>query len=448
MTGDLEYQIEKDNSKKSVLITILAFLVFLVILFINQGGIEMIFGRKNISSANWGIDWFIFVGFVILCILSIFYLRFKPWKYPFRSKWDRNGITLGYPNGKVKQFYWKDIAEIKLEGENWVKMLVPYYYGGRFSWNSLLWMVYAGVTKPVWSVNFAFFHFRLKNNKIISVPIQKENLQKALDIIKSSNPVQKEVENFSETKTKWWLIGLLISLPLILGISISFQSIKNQPLNLIGIGIFALIPIIFLIFIIKSFKKRRALLGGMVVEGLPSIMLNLFYLIIDVVLFAFVGFLLSLSAGGIHGSPQYDYSNVTFTNRTIVTNNFTLLPSDFVVLRKDSLNSKNYGNNWCSNPSLNQRDTLEIWIKENPILAPYIKNTYYNVVLNEQSPNSIPGFSLNFQGTSYSNQFMLQEGIQANHANNITLCFYINDTISNIISNQICLTPFEIPAEC
>jgi hypothetical protein len=169
MRGDLEYRIEKDNSKKSIFLTIVLFLVLLVWIFITYG-ISIIRGvNKGAISEEGIIAGSIVWGLIAISIVIILYIRFKKWKYPFQAKWNQKGILVRHPNGKTKEFYWKDVSEIKLEGENWAKMLVPYYYVGRFSWNSLLWMLSAGVTKLVWRINFAFFHFRLKNKKIILI---------------------------------------------------------------------------------------------------------------------------------------------------------------------------------------------------------------------------------------------------------------------------------------
>jgi hypothetical protein len=453
MKGDLEYSLEKDNSKKSIFITVIGLFILLAGFFILHltdipQGLNFLF--KNGISEDNTIGLFT-LGFIIISILIVLYIRFRPWKYPFKTKWNNEGIAIGYPNGETKEFSWKEVSEIKIEGENWAKILVPYYHVGRFSWSSLFWMISAGVTKPAWKIDFAFFHFKLNNNKIILVPISKENLPKALDIIKSSKYVQTEVETFSETKTKWWLIGPIIFLPVILiliTISSSLTRI-NHSFIWIMICLFAVMPITLLIYIIKSLRKKRALVEGMVVEGFPSYIVNFIYLGVVLFLFGILGLFIFLALGGTPSVPQeYNYSNVTFASRTIDLNNLTLLPSDFVVLRVDSFNSKNYGTNWCSDSSLNQKDTLEIWIKENPILASYVKYTYPRIALNEESPDHIYGPSLDSSSTSYSNQFRFQEGIQPNKANKITLCFYINDTILNRVSNQVCLVPLEISAEC
>ena len=221
---DLEYQIKKDCSQKSFLITIISVfgLLILILIIFGPGIISGL--KKNVISSEGIIAGSIVWGLIIISILVILYVRFKRWEYPFRTRWNRNGIIIGYPGGKIKELYWEDVQEIKLEGENWLKMLVPLYYVGRFSWNSTLWLLYAGVTKPIWRINFAFFHFRLKNNKIISVPIRKENLNKAVDILKSIKLENTKVKSFSETKSKRWLIALLISIPFSLAVSTESMS--------------------------------------------------------------------------------------------------------------------------------------------------------------------------------------------------------------------------------
>ncbi len=448
MTDNLEYEIEKDNSKKSVLITIGAFIIFLASLIVIYGP-EIISGLKGGSVSGPGIlGGSIVLGLIIISIGAVFYVRFKNWRNPLEVAWNLSGMVIRYPGGKTKTFYWKDISEIRLEGENWAKTLVPYYYVGRFSWNSMFWLLYIGVTKLAWRIDFAFFHFKTKDNKIIVVPIKKEKINEALSFLKSVRANNTNVKSFSETKTKWWLIGLLISIPfVIMPAFIVFINIKN--LVFVGIGIFAIIPTIFLIYIIKSFRRKRAIIEGLVAEGSASYVINLICLIIDLAFFVLVGFFIFLALGGTSTAPsQYNYANVTFPARMLNPNNLTLLPSDFVVLRTDSFNNKNSGANWCNDPSLNKRDTLEIWIKENPILAPYIKHTYPVVALNDQPLQSIHSPPLDAQGTSYPNEFMLQEGIQTDQQNNITICFQINDTASNILSNQICLNPLRISAEC
>lgn len=98
------------------------------------------------------------------------------------------------------------------------------------------------------------------------------------------------------SRSKWGLI-LTLGLIILLTIMTVLFELKNKLFTFIAIGIFAIIPILFLIFIIKSFRRHKTIFLGLIMEGVPALIVTFVYLIFDIGFFALVVFFILLNLG-------------------------------------------------------------------------------------------------------------------------------------------------------
>ncbi len=276
---ELEYSIDK---KSSLLKTILVTFLILGVIFIIYGiPLIQVFKNKTYTSEgliSGGVTW----GLIFLSCFVIVYIFAKPWKFPFRTKWNKMGLVLGYPNGKIKEIFWKDVTKIGLEAENRLKLLVPIYSVGKFSWNSAFWFIYSGRWNGT-TKDFKFIHLTLKNNKIIVIPVPTENFDEAVNFLGSIPALDSKPKSFS-LKFRWIFLFVIATFLITFIIFLIFSSAINKSSLIFPLSLFAILFISLFGLIIRSMIKQRVLIGGWIAEGSGAYVAGGFYLILLLVI--------------------------------------------------------------------------------------------------------------------------------------------------------------------